>query len=181
MLRVQRFRQGTMKCSQPVKRTDVEAALLNILLALLLASAIAAAPLHHLVEDKRVLDFMSDVLVRATLSNDFAESAAFLVRDTRGDIQCLMWPPTNAYQKQVFNGAVPPRTIAIVHTHPTFRATPSLQDIKQAKQLGLPLFILTRNFVTAVDGGGTTIALIERHYWPNADVREKCVERWFTR
>jgi hypothetical protein len=131
--------------------------------------------------DTRVHGFMSDVLKRGLTWGDFSETAAFLVRDTAGDLQCLLWPETNEYQKQTFPGELPPRTVAVIHTHPETLPNPSKADIEQARRLGLPLFVLTRQRVTAVDAEGNVVPVVARSLWATERPLQRCEDQWLVR
>jgi proteasome lid subunit RPN8/RPN11 len=127
--------------------------------------------------DRRVMGFFTDIVLRASVTKDYAESAAFLVTDG-DDVQCLLWPPSNEYQKHSYRGIVPSGTIAIVHTHPVERPAPSNADIAQATQLRLPMYVLTRSTITVITPfDGTKISVVERRFWMTPKVAQRCVER----
>ena len=147
------------------------------MLPVILAAALATTTLDH-----RTLQFFSDIVLRAQLSNDYGETAAFLVRDTRGDVQCLLWPTTNEFQMQTFRGEPPPNTIAIVHTHMKSRPMPSTNDIDQARRIGLPFFVLTRADVTMVEpDSGQVVPLIAQRTWLTQSVEQRCADQWLAR
>jgi hypothetical protein len=151
------------------------------MLALMLAAVITTVSLPDFSRDTRITGFMSDVLRRGLTWGDFSETAAFLVRDTAGDVQCLLWPETNEYKKQSFPGALPARTVAVVHTHPENLPNPSKGDIEQAQRLGIPLFVLTRQRVTAVDPDGNVIPIVARSMWASERPAQKCEDQWLAR
>jgi hypothetical protein len=148
-----------------------------MMMSLILFAVLATSPL-----DARVIEFFSDIVLRAQLSNDFGETAAFLVRDSRGDVQCLLWPTTDEFQRQTFRGEPPAGTIAIVHTHPKSRPRPSENDIAQAQRVGLPFFILTRSDITVVDpASGKSTPVVAQRAWLSARVSSRCEADWLAR
>lgn len=152
------------------------------MIATVLAALLTTASMQTVIDDTRVRGFFTDVLQRGARWHDSGESAAFLVADTRGDVQCLAWPATNEYLRQSFRGDVPRRTIAIIHTHPDNAPRPSKGDIEQALGLHLPLYVLTRTKITAVDPRtGSEIAVVREKAWSNDLIPQKCEDQWLAR
>ncbi len=147
------------------------------MLPLILAAVMSSIPVDH-----RINDFFSDVLKHANIFNNVSEAAAFLVRDTRGDVQCLLWPMTNGYQEQTFTGEIPRGTLAIVHTHPHDCPAPSPQDIDEAKALKLPIYVLTRASITLIDpSSGEAIPVVKARLWASPRLNLKCEDQWLAR
>lgn len=134
--------------------------------------------LRELAREEYVLDYFSDILLRGALWRDTGETAAFLVRRDDGELQCLIWPATNEYKMQKFSGKPPAGTIAIIHTHPSSSTQPSAGDAQQARASGLPIFVLTRSFVTAVDIDGTALQIVGRRVWLTTKMERRCKEGW---
>ena len=95
------------------------------MLALLLAVMGSLTPIRQMPADPHVLVLFSDVLTRGLVWDDYAESAAFIVRENDGSYRCLMWPQTNQFQKQTFNGGMPAGTVAIVKSSVSSRSSSS--------------------------------------------------------
>jgi hypothetical protein len=74
---------------------------------------------------------------------DGSERAAFVVDSGNGALACLAWPSTHQHEQETFHGAIPPGTIAIIHTHPITVTMPSRQDEDQSRRLGIPIYVLT--------------------------------------
>jgi proteasome lid subunit RPN8/RPN11 len=127
--------------------------------------------------DARVVDYFTDVAMRGFVQNHFTESAAFIVADQHRNVRCLVWPPTNAYRKQTFHGTIPPGTIAIVHTHPMETPEPSEADIQQARDLHLPMYVLTRKTIMVVPPyDGDAISVLKGRYWMTDAIERRCEE-----
>jgi|SRR5579859_6833407 len=149
------------------------------MLALLLATLVAG---RDLTADARVLDFFSDVYVHSGVSNRYAETAAFLVRDTNGDVQCLAWPMTNEMRQESFKGSIPLQTIALVHSHPSMDRYPTPHDMDVARALHLPMIVLTQTNVAVFDPeSGLTTLLIDNRNWVPRQIAEHCEKDWFIR
>lgn len=147
--------------------------------ALLLVTVIAG---HDLAADARVIDFFSDVYVHAGLSNRYAETAAFLVRDTAGDVQCLAWPLTNESRKESFSGAIPLQTIALVHSHPSMDRLPTAHDKDVARALHLPMIVLTQSNITLFDpDSNETTLIVDNRTWVPRRIAQHCEKDWLAR
>ena len=80
------------------------------------------------------------------------ERAAFLIRENNGTLTLAPWPHSG-FRHASYRGAVPARTIAILHTHPADQPRPSAQDRAEATRLGLPVIVITpRSAVAAMPG-----------------------------
>ena len=151
------------------------------MLALLLAVMGSLTPIRQMPADPHVLVLFSDVLTRGLVWDDYAESAAFIVRENDGSYRCLMWPQTNQFQKQTFNGGMPAGTVAIVHTHPQNAPLPSQGDIEVAQRLHVPNYVLTRTNITAADPiSGSAVDVVRHWVWlQKGDGR--CEQDWLPR
>jgi proteasome lid subunit RPN8/RPN11 len=86
------------------------------------------------------------------------ERAAFIVDSTNGSYAVVLWPRTNERLAATWHGPIPPRTIAIAHTHPVNMPRPSRNDIAQAIQLRVPLIVVSRTHIFLIDAtGGVTL------------------------
>lgn len=150
------------------------------MLALLLVTLIGS---HDLTTDPRMIGFFSDVVTRAGLANHSSESAAFLVLDTRGDVQCLAWPATNEYQRDTFTGQIPFGTVAIVHTHPAgLDRLPTPFDEDKARELHLPIIVVTRTDIAMFDpASDKTTLLVNNHQWVPSHRTTHCESDWLAR
>lgn len=81
------------------------------------------------------------------------ERAAFLVRDSDGTLTLLEWTSHDSFRAS-WRGVMPAGTIAVVHTHPHFDPEPSRHDITEAQRIGIPIVVLSRHGMTAVDASG---------------------------
>lgn len=97
------------------------------------------------------------------------ERAAFLIREDDGTLTLEPWP-AGGFRHARFRGAIPPRTIAILHTHPANAPRPSAQDRAEAQRLGIAVVVITPSGVeiaecdvsagrTRVPASGTTRGL----------------------
>ena len=131
-----------------------------------------------LAAEEYVVDYFSDIFLRGALWRDAGETAAFLVRRNNGELQCLVWPTTNEYKGQSFRGRIPEGTVAIIHTHPSGAFQPSAGDAEQARLIGLPIFVLTRSHVTAVDSRGNLLRVVDRRTWLTTKPDRRCEDGW---
>jgi hypothetical protein len=94
------------------------------------------------------------------------ERAAFIVGKGDGSLSCQLWPTMSLYHREVFHGALPPGTLAIIHTHPDSSPRPSLADQFEADRLGIPIYVLTRRDVfKAEPGRSLPTAVVRRESW----------------
>ena len=104
-------------------------------------------------------------LYRLSQSADVhSERAAFLIHDADG-VAMIYWPRTMQRHAATFRGSVPPNALAIVHTHPPYLWDPSAHDLAEARRLGLPIYVLTRNSVTRANSDGTITRLVMKRSW----------------
>ena len=94
------------------------------------------------------------------------ERAAFIIQNPDGSIACQCWPSKHSYLAETFNGFVPARTIAIVHTHPVAYPRPSEQDKLEATRLGIPIYVLSIEGVyKAVPGAERETTIVKHQAW----------------
>lgn len=78
------------------------------------------------------------------------EHAAFLIRENDGTLTLAPWPHSG-FRHASFRGAIPARTIAILHTHPADTPQPSAQDHAEAKRLGIAIVVIAPRSVVVVE------------------------------
>jgi len=105
-------------------------------------------------------------------SFDRTERAAFIVDRGDGDLQCVAWPPTFARESATFHGSMPPGTVAIIHTHPSNVPWPSVQDMMEARRLGIAIYALTPMAVTKALPSQETPVLVHRGTWLDPPPRD---------
>lgn len=72
------------------------------------------------------------------------EMAAFIVRDASGALTIVAWPPNGIPDSAMWAGPIPDGAIAIAHTHPNWLPRPSTVDIKTARTVKMPVYVITR-------------------------------------
>jgi hypothetical protein len=105
------------------------------MLALLLAASLELA-------SPQALYWYDQLLAEGGYGRFDRERAAFLIREAGGTLTLAPWPH-GSFRHASFRGAIPPRTIAILHTHPANAPQPSAQDRAEAKRLGIPIVVIT--------------------------------------
>ena len=83
------------------------------------------------------------------------EQAAWAVADAEGRVTFVRWKFNHEALGATFRGAIPANVVAIVHTHPNDRPTPSQDDKLTARRLGIPVYVLTRTALTRTNGSRT--------------------------
>lgn len=78
------------------------------------------------------------------------ERAAFLIRESDGTLTLQPWPH-GGFRHATYRGALPPRTIAILHTHPAVAPQPSARDHAEARRLNIPVIVITPQSVIAAE------------------------------
>lgn len=86
------------------------------------------------------------------------ERAAFLILERDGSITSQPWE-SRGVRHASFKGAIPPRTLAIVHTHPRGESKPSARDRAEAIRLGVPVIVVTSDGVIAAMHDGSVRVL----------------------
>jgi hypothetical protein len=122
------------------------------------------------VVDPEMLEILSDVSERGARTTDDMEVAVFIVRNPAGHLSCLLWPHTASIRSAHYEGAMPPGTIALAHTHPIYAERPSRGDVEQAKRIGLPSYVVTRWHTYVVDPStGRSIEVIRAKNWTRSN------------
>jgi hypothetical protein len=113
------------------------------MLALLLAASLELA-------SPQALHWYESLLAEGGYGRLDYERAAFLIRERDGSLTLEPWPG-RGFRHATFRGAVPARTIAILHTHPAGQPQPSARDRAEAKRLGIPVVVITPGSVIAAE------------------------------
>ncbi|HUR81504.1 MAG TPA: Mov34/MPN/PAD-1 family protein [Thermoanaerobaculia bacterium] len=79
------------------------------------------------------------------------ERAAFLIEERDGTLTLEPWP-VSAHRHASFRGTIPPRAIAIIHTHPRNLPDPSAHDRAEARRLNIAIVVVTPRGVVIVEG-----------------------------
>ena len=125
---------------------------LAFMLALLLLSVLSE-PQAHLWYDA--------LLAESGYGRLSQERAAFLIREDDGTLTLEPWA-RGGFRHASWRGAIPQRTIAILHTHPAGEEQPSARDRKEAQRLGMPVIVITPEAVMAAMPDGTVSAVRTR-------------------
>ncbi|HEY6844032.1 MAG TPA: hypothetical protein VI391_07685 [Thermoanaerobaculia bacterium] len=130
------------------------------------------AALFFAVAFDRIFDSPTGLLCSRDLmwSDRFAsfhrtERAAFIIDRGDGDIQCVMWPGGDQYERASFRGSIPPGTIAIIHTHPVNVPWPSEQDQREARRLRITIYALTPTSITKALPSNDPPVLVRKGAW----------------
>jgi len=83
------------------------------------------------------------------------EQAAFVVRNSEGELSLVRWPSSGTPHKSQWLGSFPRGAIAIAHTHPNGFPEPSRVDKQTAKLRRMPVYVLTRLKITKTTGGAS--------------------------
>lgn len=127
----------------------------TLLLLMVLSGAVEAAAEGDLASDPSTRTLAWELLKVARYGQATKEHAAFIVRDESGGLRLLRWPSGETWKRAAYRGAIPPGTVAIVHTHPNDLPNPSDGDTALARRLALPVYVLTRNSIARTDGSRT--------------------------
>lgn len=119
--------------------------------------------LSELAYDPEVRKAMWQLMEETRYGFEENEEAMFIVRGPDGRLSFVRWTSLGVPLKARWTGAVPPGTIAIVHTHPNSRPRPSEVDAATARRLGLPVYVLTHARITRTLGGDS--ATLVRGDW----------------
>ncbi len=138
--------------------------MLTMLATLLLQIAATAAPADlppDLLDDPDVLSYCR-ALVQRSAAKDFDEHGAFVVRTPEGRHYFVEWPSNGSSNVLIWRGRVPEGVVAIVHTHPPLRYTPSKFDAAAARRFGVPVYILTPRRIIRTTGDKPEVVKIGR-------------------
>ena len=98
------------------------------------------------------------LLAQSGYGNLPREHAAFLIAEEDGTLTTQPWTH-GALRHATYRGALPARTIAIVHTHPRGEPQPSARDRAEAKRLGVAVIVVTTDGVVAAQPDGSVVTL----------------------
>jgi hypothetical protein len=126
------------------------------------------------VDDPHVLSLLQDLAGRGATKIGGLEVAAFIVQEPDGGFSCLLWPSSATVLSEHY-GTIPAGTVAVAHTHPFDFEHPSSRDVDESKRIGLPIYVLTRWHLFAVDpSSGEHVELIRQKDWMRGGVRHEC-------
>lgn len=147
----------------------------RVLLVALLAIALAAraagqiSPAVDLAAGGALTDaarrIFSEVLVSSLGIGCGEEIAAFVLAERDDSIRCELWPRQGVALTVSFQGFLPPRTVAIVHSHPSGAPRPSAGDVAAARRLQIPIYAVTRTQVWVAGPDGEVKTIIPRAIW----------------
>jgi len=125
---------------------------------------VAASPMPF-TSDPSVLAYLADLLKLAGGGYRLVERAAFLVAADEGGYRCLLWPHRTPVQGEVFRGTIPPRTIAVMHTHPNAMPRPSTEDQIESRRLSIPFLVASARHVYAISRTGEVASVVQNTWW----------------
>lgn len=121
-------------------------------------------------QERAMLPYFAEVMRASGYGLRSSEEAAFLVRDEDRDVVCVRWPSSAKQKEQNYRGPVPADTIAIVHSHPLALRRPSANDRAEARRVGLPFYVVSRDSLWVAEPDGTLRELFrERNWWRRSD------------
>jgi proteasome lid subunit RPN8/RPN11 len=127
--------------------------MLNVIAALLLTFASID------VRDPVVHGVMADLLRHARFGMSNTEEAAFLIRNAAGATFFLHWRSDGELNQATWTGPIPAGTVAILHTHPNYLPIPSNRDIRVAREIAIPVYVITRNRIERTDGDKAVVVV----------------------
>ena len=92
----------------------------------------------------------AQLLKHVSADEDF-EQAAFVIRDSDGELSMIAWPNSHFFRKATWSGPVPSGTIGIIHTHPIRMPLPSQPDRTEATRTNLTIWVVTRLSLCSAD------------------------------
>lgn len=116
-------------------------------------------------EERAMLPFFAEVFRTAGFGMRSTEEAAFIVDDADDAIACVRWPSSAAHHQLSYRGPVPAATVAIVHSHPLALRQPSVNDRAEAKRVGLPFYVVTRDSIWVAQPDGRLRELLREAGW----------------
>ena len=93
------------------------------------------------------------------------EKAAFLVLQTDHSVRCVDWPSTHEFKQAQWSGPMPAGVVAVAHTHPSSSPDASPDDIKLARRIRMPIFVLTPDIVSVIHADGRVETLVFHKPW----------------
>jgi proteasome lid subunit RPN8/RPN11 len=127
--------------------------LVLFLLALRLNAAPSELPLDVPL-DANLREAFHELLRDAHGGCSRTEVAGFLVRLPAGTYAIVRWPEAEVTDEARWEGAWPPGTVAIVHTHPNWMPEPSRVDRATAARNHVPVYVVTSGGITSTAGRG---------------------------
>jgi proteasome lid subunit RPN8/RPN11 len=150
----------------PTRSCVVAVTIVSIIPALVAANPAEPLDLRSVGSDPSLLTSFRDLVLMAASSGSDQEAAAFLVREADGIVRCVPWPRRAGFRTERYRGVLPDGTVAIAHTHPHGWERPSSGDVEEARRIGLPIFVLSRWHIYAVDPAtGRSVVVIEKKNW----------------
>ena len=89
------------------------------------------------------------------------EEAMFVIRGPDGRLSFTRWRTSGIVRHAQWDGPVPFGVVAIVHTHPNWSPRPSMNDIRTAMRINLPVYVVTRTHITKTARGETSVVAKE--------------------
>jgi proteasome lid subunit RPN8/RPN11 len=111
------------------------------------------------IRDPVVHGVMADLLRHARFGMANTEEAAFLIRNAAGATFFLRWPRDGELNQATWNGPVPAGTVAVLHTHPNWLPLPSNRDVRVARAIAVPVYVITRTRIAKTDGDKPTVVV----------------------
>ena len=102
-----------------------------------------------------LMPFLADLANRGGYGVHYAERGAFLVRQSDGSIQCVLWPFSGEFHKISYTAPIPAGTVAIAHTHPRCCRDLSANDRREAERLRIPIIAVSMGTLHMTDGSQT--------------------------
>jgi proteasome lid subunit RPN8/RPN11 len=101
----------------------------------------------------------------ADFGNTPHERAAWIVPEPEG-MRWMNWPNGRRFLTAQWKGPAPAGAVAIVHTHPVMvDPKPSEQDIATARQLGVPVYTVSRSGIWKAEPDGSIVPVDDARWW----------------
>jgi len=123
----------------------------------------------EIASDPRVREQLWTLLRDAFYGHAKMEEAAFVVRNSDGELGIVRWPSAGAPNESRWRGSFPKGTVAIAHTHHNGFPEPSRADKRTAETRRVPVYVVTRLKITKTTGGASIT--IVRGGWNPAATR----------
>ena len=127
------------------------------------------------IDDSVIRGYFADVVRQGGYGHWKTERAAFLVRGPAGDYRCVAWPNDGRLYRQEFQGAIPDRTVAIIHTHPSELPSASAGDVRTAIKISVPIFVLTPLNIYMITARGAIVPIVENRLWAVSGPSDQCL------
>ena len=83
------------------------------------------------------------------------ETAAWILMNSYGNDEFVIWPPTKARGSATWRGSIPGHVIAQVHIHPrNFDPKPSKNDMRIAFRIKAPIYVISKDGIWSVNPKG---------------------------